>query len=315
MSSQELVGTLKPGNLFRDWLVHKFDDRLCNDRCKVRVYKISASHTVCRYEFKGEDFGVVSKFYAEPTGGNRNYNAMRAMDREFEKLKKVESIIDISRPLAKNKKFNCALVTEYVKGKPLNSYINSEDGLYDRLTAVAQLLRRLHHKTETNYRKDKEFTRFHRILGQAGFSGHTREKYNRLLGEWWYSSRLDRTRGCMIHNDAHPANYIFKHGRVYALDFESAWEQAHPVHDLGVVAAELKKFFGWNKKGADRAEPYIGHFLWHYCNSENEFHEITQALPFFMSMGLFRMARWKDSSQEREFVLREAKACLKSVVR
>jgi aminoglycoside phosphotransferase (APT) family kinase protein len=59
----------------------------------------------------------------------------------------------------------------------------------------------------------------------------------------------------MIHNDAHPANYIFRHERVYALDFESAWEQAHPVHDLGVMAAELKKFFGWTKRGAERPNP------------------------------------------------------------
>jgi tRNA A-37 threonylcarbamoyl transferase component Bud32 len=312
MASQRFVGTLEPGNIFRDWLVHKFEDRLHNDRCKVRVYKIPASHTVCRYEFMGEDFGVVSKFYAEPTGGNRNYNAKRAMYGEFEKLQRVEGIIDISRPLAKSKKFNCALVTEYVKGKPLNRYIKSEDGLYDRLTAVAQLLRKLHDSTATEYRKDKEFARFHRVLDQMGLQGHAREKYNYLLGDWWHSSRLDRSGGCMIHNDAHPANYIFRHDRVYALDFESAWEQAHPVHDLGVVTAELKKFFGWNKWGAERAEPYIGHFLWHYSHNENEFHEITRALPFFMSMGLLRMARWKGGSQERDCVIREANACLKA---
>jgi len=165
---------------------------------------------------QGEDFGVVSKFYAEPTGGNRSYNAMHAMDREFEKLQKVKGIIDISQPLAKNKKFNCALVTEYVKGKPLNSYIKSEDGLFDRLTAVAELLRRLHDNTATEYRKDREFARFHKVLDQMGLYGHAREEYNHLLGDWWYSSRLDRSRGCMIHNDAHPANYIFKHNRVYA---------------------------------------------------------------------------------------------------
>lgn len=313
MSSQKLVDTLKPGNVFRDWLVHKFEDRIDNDRCKVYVYKIPASHTVCRYEFKGEDFGVVSKFYAEPTGGNRNYNAKKAMHREFEKLKKAERIINISRPLARSKRFNCALVTEYVNGKPLNKYINSEDGLYDRLTAVAHLLRRLHDNTETEYCKDKEFGRFHRVLDQVGLYGHAREKYNRLLGEWWYSSRLDRGSGCMIHNDAHPANYIFRHDRVYAIDFESAWEQAHPVHDLGVVAAELKKFFGWNRRGAERAEPYIGHFLWHYSLGENEFHEITEALPFFMAEGLFRMARWKGDSYERDYVTKEAEACLRAV--
>lgn len=313
MASQRLVDTLEPGNVFRDWLVHKFEDELHNDRCKVRVYKIPASHTVCRYEFKGEDFGVVSKFYAEPTGSNRNYNAKRAMNKEFEKLKKVEGIINISRPLARNKKFNCALITQYVRGKPLNKYIGSEDGLYDRLTALAYLLRSLHDNTATEYRKEEEFARFCKILDQMGLYGHAREKYNYLLRDWWYSLRLDRIRGCMIHNDAHPANYIFQYDRVYALDFESAWEKAHPVHDLGVVAAELKKFFGWNRRGAERAEPYIGHFLWNYSRSENEFHEITQALPFFMSMGLLRMARWKSESQERDYVVREANACLRAI--
>jgi len=313
MASQMFVGTLEPGNIFRDWLVHKFEDRLQNDRCKVRAYKIPASHTVCRYEFKGEDFGVISKFYAEPTGGNRNYNAKRAMDREFEKLQKVERIIDVSLPLAKNKKFNCALVTEYVKGKPLSSYIKSEDGLYDRLTAVAKLLRRLHAHTTTEYRKDKEFARFHRIVDQIGLCGHARKKYDHLLGDWWYSSLLDRSCGCMIHNDAHPANYVFRHGRVYALDFESSWEQAHPAHDLGIMAAELKKYYGWNKRARERAETYIGHFLWRYSHSENEFHEMTQALPFFMSLGLLRMARWRGESNYRDYIIKEAYACLQAV--
>jgi len=115
MASQRLVSTLKPGNVFRDWLAHKFEDELHDDSCKVNVYLIPASHTVCRFEFKGEGFDVVSKFYAEPTGGNKDYNAKRAMDREYEKLHKAEKFIDISRPLAKSKRFNCALVTEYIK--------------------------------------------------------------------------------------------------------------------------------------------------------------------------------------------------------
>lgn len=304
---------MKPGNYFRGWLVHNVKDRLHNKNCKVHVYKIPASHTVCRYKFEGEGFSVVAKFYAEPTGGNRDYNAERAMDREFKKLQKVEEIIDISRPIAKRKKFNCALVTEYVDGSPLNRYIKREDDLYDRLTSVAQLLRRLHDSTTTEYRKDMEFARFHRVLDQMGLDGHARKKYNQMLGDWWYSAHLDRINGCMIHNDAHPANYVFRHEKAYALDFESAWEGAHPAHDLGIISAELKKFFGWNEKGAERAEPYIGHFLWHYSKSENEFHEITRALPFFMAEGLLRMARWKGDSQERDYVIGEAKACLKAV--
>ncbi len=116
----------------------------------------------------------------------------------------------------------------------------------------------------------------------------------------------------MVHNDAHPGNYIFECDRVYALDFESSWEHAHPVHDLGVVSAELKHFFAQHRGDGQRAEPYIGHFLWKYSHSENEFHEITQALPFFMAEGLLRMARWKRDSAEKSYVMREARACLKA---
>ena len=85
--SEYYVNTLKPGNYFRDWLVDLVGDKVEDDRCRVRVYKIPASHTVCRYEFDGQDYGVFVKFYAEPTGGNRRYNAGKAMENEFEKLK------------------------------------------------------------------------------------------------------------------------------------------------------------------------------------------------------------------------------------
>jgi aminoglycoside phosphotransferase (APT) family kinase protein len=270
---------------------------------------------VCRYDFKGEKLSVVSKFYAEPRGGKRNYNAKHAMDGEFDKLCKFEKIIDISRPLAKSSKFSCALITEYIRGESLGKYINSENGLYDRLTAVAILLRRLHDYTAADYRKDREFDHFRKVLTQADIHGRLHRKYEHLLVDWWHSSRLDRGRGCMIHNDAHPANYIFHHGKVYAIDFESSWNHANPIHDLGILSAELKKYFGWNKRGAERAEPYIGHLLWQYSHNENEFHGITQALPFFMSYGLLRMARWKEDSPERQFVLKEAISCLKAIER
>jgi Ser/Thr protein kinase RdoA (MazF antagonist) len=68
-------------------------------------------------------------------------------------------------------------------------------------------------------------------------------KYNRLLGEWWYSTLIDQPYGCRIHNDATPVNYLFNHKKVYALDFESSWDHANFVHDLGIVAAELKHYF------------------------------------------------------------------------
>jgi tRNA A-37 threonylcarbamoyl transferase component Bud32 len=314
MSSEKRVNTLKPGDVFRDWLVDVLDDRIRNKKCNVAVYKFRpASHTVCRYEFEGEDYSVVAKFYAEPIGWLRHYDPVRSLEREFKILKNIEQIIDIPRPIAMRRRFNCALVTEYIDGNPLYRYIKTEDGLYDRLTAVAHTLRRLHDQTRSEYRKEQEFARFHKILDQLRLDPSTRMNYNRLLGEWWYGSLIDQPYGCRIHNDATPVNYLFNHRKLYALDFESSWEHANMVHDLGIVAAELKHFFAVHRKDGRKAEPYIGHFLWHYSQNEAEFYRITQALPFFMSLGLLRMARLGLGRGHRDFIFNEATACLEAV--
>jgi hypothetical protein len=77
---------------------------------------------------------------------------------------------------------------------------------------------------------------------------------------------------------------------------------------ISFVAAELKHYFARHKGNDQRAEPYIGHFLWHYSRDKAEFRRITQALPFFMSMGLLRMARLKPNSS---YIFKEALACLR----
>jgi hypothetical protein len=249
MIKEKRVGTLKPGNAFRDWLVEVLGDRILKKKSKVKVYKlIPSSHTVCRYEFEGDGYSVISKFYAEPTGWNRNCNPVRTMHGEFETLKKVEPIIDIPKPIAAKKEFHCALITEYVQGKDLYKYLDDmNDGLYDRLTAIAHVQRNLHDRTRSDYHKDEEFARFHRLLDQHRLDSATRMNYNRLLGEWWYSNLIDQPYGCRIHNDANPVNYLFNHKKVYALDFESSWDHANFVHDLGIVAAELKHYFAIRK--------------------------------------------------------------------
>lgn len=313
MVSERYVNTLKPGNVFRDWLVHEIGNKLSNKKSEARVFLINgASHTVCRYEFKGEDYGVVAKFYAEPKGWRRNYDPERSMKKEFKMLKRVESLIDVPRPVGMKKKFSCALVTEYVKGSPLYKFMKTEDSLYDKLTSVAQVQRSLHEQTKIDYRKDKEFALFHKVLNQLRLDRSTRRRFDDLLGRWWFSSLLNAPHGCLIHNDANPVNYLFNHDKTYALDFESAWNHANFVHDLGIVSAELKNYFGWSAKRWQKAEPYIGHYLWHYSRSKDEFHSITTALPFFMALGLLRTARLGLDPGHREFILKEALACLNS---
>ena len=97
------------------------------------------------------------------------------------------------------------------------------------------------------------------------------------------------------------------------LDLESSREHVNLVHDLGIVAAELKFYFAFHRGDGRNAEPYIGHYLWQYCRHEPEFYAITRALPFFMSQGLLRMAKLGLGPDERAFVFREAEACLESI--
>ncbi len=79
------------------------------------------------------------------------------------------------------------------------------------------------------------------------------------------------------------------------------------------MAAELKHYFAMHKGDGQSAEPYIGHFLWHYSQSMEEFRRITNALPFFMALGLLRMGRLGIDPDNSAFIHREAMACLKAV--
>ncbi len=310
MLSEKHVSTLRPGDTFRDWLIEIAGERIGNKRCKVAVYKISpASHTVCRYEFIGESYSVVAKFCAEPTGRLNHYDPAKSMLKEFDILKNLEKIVNVPRPIAVCKDYHCVLVTEHAKGKLLFKFMKNEDGLYDRLTTTALTLRRLHDHTRSDYRKHYEFAHFHKILDHLRLDWKKRLEINNLLGEWWYSSLIDQPYGCRIHNDPNPMNLVFNHDKLILMDFESSWEHANFVHDLGIIAAELKHFFARHKGDDQRAEPYIGHFLWHYSHGIDEFKRITQTLPFFMSMGLLRTARLGFN---RPYLLKEALACLRS---
>lgn len=310
------VNTLYPGDPFRDWLVEEVvGHRIRDKKCRVDVFKYNSSHTVCRYQFKGEHFSVMAKFFAEPTGKLKAYNSYKGMMNEYRNLKKAASIINVAKPLAVNKDFNCALVTEHIPGKSLSWYLKREEDLNEKLAAVAHMLRQLHDNTQSStYNKENEFRNYHDVLDHLKLDYDMRETFNKLLGEWWYSSWLDRECGCMVHRDVTPSNYIFCKGEPYALDFESSWYEANPVRDLGILTAELKNEFELHKGGGWKAEPYIGNFLWEYSRGEKDFYHITRILPFFMSIGLLRSARLHQSDY-RNYLISEARECLSAINR
>lgn len=312
MASGNYVDKLKPGDVFRDWLVEVVGDSIHNKNCEVRVFKIPASHTVCRYEFRKEGVNVMAKFFAEPTGMIKKYDHSKAMNKEYRKLKKLNHIIDTPKPIATKKAFNCVLVTEYIPGKPLSWHLKHEKDLYYSLESIARLLRKLHENTRTHYNKEHEFAKVYKTLEQLKPDHSTRKRYEQLIEKWYSASFLDRKYGCMIHHDATPANYLFHRGKPYAIDFELSSSHGNCVHDLGILCAELKYHFAL-KNSDRRGEHYIRHFLKSYNNNEKEFYEITRVLPFYMGYGLLRIARRSTGPGHREYLLREAKSCFKAV--
>lgn len=305
------VGRLEAGDAFGDWLAGVLADRLAGWRGKIRVYRVEpASHVVCRYEFAGTAVSVVGKFFGEPTGAKTRYNADAAMKNEFRRLRHVSSWIRVPRALAANSRFHAVLVTEYVPGRTLRELLAARTSLYEPLTGVARLLRRLHDGTRTSCKRERDFAYFHAMLDQNGLPAPRRERFNRLLGAWWHSPRIGPDVGCMVHGDATLSNYLFD-GSTCAIDFEGARNHTHPVRDLGILAAEIKASDG----SSTRAEDYIGHLLWHYSHSVEEFRRHTAALPFFMALGHLRIARLPWRAAERDWLLSEAEACLAAIHR
>ncbi|MCE5339354.1 MAG: phosphotransferase [Methanomicrobiaceae archaeon] len=306
MSIEREVGRLEPGDAFGDWLADVLADRLREWCGEVRVYRLEpASHVVCRYEFTGAAFSVVGKFFGAPTGAKTCYNTDAAMEIEYDRLRRAVRWVRVARPLAMNSRFHSVLITGYVSGPTIRDLLTAGGALYEPLTGVAHLLRRLHDSTRTSCNREREFAYFHAVLDQNGLPASWREQFNRLLGAWWHSPRIGSDVGCMIHGDATPGNYLFD-GDICAIDFEGSRDHAHPVRDLGILAAEIKASPGSNPG----AEDYIGHLLWHYSQSVEEFRRHTAALPFFMALGYLRIARLPWRAAERDWLLGEAEACL-----
>lgn len=313
IASFEYVKTVKSGNVFREWLIEVLGDRIRNKDCEVRIFKLShASHRVCRYEFKGEGLSVIAKFFAIPTGMIKKYDSYALMKKEYEYIKKARKIIDVPEPIAINKDFSCVLISKYISGKPLLWYFDHGKELHEKLELVADMLRKLHENTQTYYDKENEFLKFNYVLKHLKINLHEKEKYRNLLEKWRNSSLLDKENGCMVHNDSTPVNYLFHREKPFLLDFELASRHGHFACDLGTLCAELKHYFA-RKGSTQRAEPYIRHFLKHYSKEEEEFRKITRVIPFYMAYGLLRIAILKWNPKYRDYLLREAKSCLKAI--
>lgn len=277
-----------------------------------RAFRLRASNEVYAYEEKHSCARVICKFYGSKFGWDRN-RAGQAAHREFDTLhglrgyNLVGSPHHVVRPLGVDHNLNSVLAVEFYAGEPLSHAIkrcihrHDHTHLYWRLKALAYFLATQHNRTAGAHNVD--FDNDCNYFGGLVFKLRRRNRIGAwdadellwLQGLWRERASMWADRQVWLHGDATPANFLFGHGLdVAAIDLERA-KWGDRVFDVGRVTGEMQHAFMASTGNPDRAEPFIGHFLWEYCchfpDRHAAFRSITARLPYYMAMNLLRVAR------------------------
>jgi aminoglycoside phosphotransferase (APT) family kinase protein len=277
-----------------------------------RVFRLVGSNEVYGYEEKSSRAQLICKFYGTRFGWDRDKAAATAR-REYESLETlrgyglVGSPHHVIRPLGLDREINSVLALEYYSGEQFShaigrSIFHRDDAhLFWRLKSLAYFLATLHNRTANGagVTFDADCNYFDALL--------RRLRRVRRVGQWdvdelsWLSDRWrDRPRmwedqQVWLHGDATPANFLFGHGLdVAAIDLERM-KRGDRMFDVGRVAGELQHAFMAATGDPNRAEPFIGHFLWeyscHFPDRRRAFKSITRRVPYYMGLNLLRIAR------------------------
>ena len=297
-----------------------------------RVYRVSPASDVYLYEDKWTQAQVVGKFYAHSRGLNGS-NAPQTAENERQNLDFARSLgLDalpdyVVRPLGVNPDLGDLLVIEHIAGEQLDSIIEAAAGrgrderLFRKLSGLARFFARLHNATAGPELVDFARTQgyYDRVVGYlAAHAGISARRINRLreLGHG-YAGRAAMWQDVQVavHGDATPSNFLFGRGQdVYAIDLERMHRDDR-VYDVGRLCGELKHCFLQMTGDIDRAEPFVGHFLWeysgHFPDREQTFAALTARLPFHLGLTLLRIARnsWLEDGYRNRLV-HEAKVIL-----
>jgi aminoglycoside phosphotransferase (APT) family kinase protein len=297
-----------------------------------RVYRVSPASDVYLYEDKWTQAKVVGKFYAHLRGLNGS-NAPQTAENERRNLDFARSLgLDalpdyVVRPLGVHADLGDLLVIEHIVGEQLDSVIEAaaregcNNRLFRKLSGLARFFARLHNATAGPERVDFARTQgyFDRVVDYlAAHVGISARRAGRLreLGHG-YADRAAMWQDVQVavHGDATPSNFLFGRGQdVYAIDLERMHRDDR-VYDVGRLCGELKHCFLQTTNAIDRAEPFIGHFLWEYAgyfpDREQTFAALTARLPFHLGLTLLRIARnaWLEDGYRKRLV-HEAKGIL-----
>ncbi len=281
-----------------------------------RVFQFPASNEVFLYEETRSRQKVIGKFFQRP--GKNPQQAWNHAWNEWQNLHFLRNIglnsehFHIPQAFGIARSINSLVIEEFCPGQSLSSVMNQgiteqrEDLLYARLTDLAWFLAKLHNHTagpETVYFHE-QFEYFDKIMArlqrrQRIHETQLRELYH-FRDQWQQAPCMWSDQAVLIHGDATPSNFLFaRHRQVIAIDLERI-KRADRAYDLGMIAGEIKHHFMRSTHHGERAEPFIGHFLWeystHFPDRHAAFAAITERVPFYMGMTLLRIARnsWLD---------------------
>ena len=299
--------------------LHGFLSRIIRDllgvrepRPAFRVFRLSGSNVVCKYEEKFSRVKVICKFYGPRYGTDQDKAAGMAR-REYEGLETLRrydligSPHHVIRPLGFSRDIDGVLAVEYYSGEEFSHAIaratqhRDDAHLYWRLTALASFLATQHNRTANGASVDfdPDCKYFDTLVGRL--------RKTHRIGQWdidelsWLRDcwrdrpRMWQDRQVWLHGDATPANFLFGHGMdVAAIDLERM-KRGDRMFDVGRVAGELQHAFMSATGDWRRAEPFIGHFLWeysrHFPDGQRTFESITARAPYYMALNLLRIAR------------------------
>lgn len=292
---------------------------------RFRVYQLPASHAVYLYEDQHSQTRIIGKFFGGGSGHSLEAG-FHHMEREFNNLNHLRSIgftgypHYVVRPLGRNTSLNNVLIEEYCHGKPFANFIvkaihqGARDALFQKLTALAYFLARLHNRTASDNTVDfnKDCNYFDRIMRQLTGAGRTgweeTQAFYQIKDQWRAKACMWDDRQVLVHSDVTPANILFGDGLwVIVIDLERL-KLADRVFDLGRVVGELQHFFMQLAGDKWLAEPFIGHFLWeyacHFPDRDAAFAAITRRIPFYAGLTLLRIARntWIGEGYSRQLV-------------
>jgi hypothetical protein len=281
-------------------------------RPAFRVFRLVGSNEVYAYEEKFSRARMICKFYGTRFGWDRDKAAATAC-REYASLERlrgyglVGSPHHVIRPLGFNHEINSVLVLEYYAGEQFShaiarSVFHRDDAhLFWRLKALAYFLATLHNRTANGARVafEADCNYFDTVVGRLRRLGRVGQwdvdELSWLRDRWRDRPRMWQDQQVWLHGDATPANFLFGHGLdVAAIDLERM-KRGDRMFDVGRVAGELQHAFMAATGDLQRAEPFIGHFLWeyscHFPDRHDTFRSITGRVPYYMAMNLLRIAR------------------------